>query len=331
MTQQTTDDEVAFDPAIQSENIAFRPSELVSCDRCERQNAPNRTSCLYCGNALSAGVDANLGAGLRKLETWERGWNLVISDLPDVHIEAAAELCRLNVDHLRSVCEARRPLPILRLETEAIAESLRSSLAEYGANVRVISDDALHPGTMPVRLRKTDLGVDVVTLTDFNTGKVTDVEWTELVLAVSGQVITTKTDSIEKRRRRNKEVTTLDSNESSSDEWVLDLYLRTDQVGYRVNSTGFDFSTLDDGKSMFAAQNMEMLATELRARATGIRYIDDYRRTRAMLDDVWEPESRQDPQGLVRVGFGKQEFGRRYSTDNALQFLKYSRLQWHLL
>jgi len=332
MTQQKMDDEAAFDPAIQSEDIAFRRSEMVSCDRCGRQNPPNRTSCLYCGNVLSIVVDAaQLGTTFRKLEPWERGWNLVVTDIAGADMEAVGQLCRLDVSYLQSVAEARRPLPVLRLENEGIAEHLFQRLAEHGAAARVISDDALHPGTSPVRLRQIGFGVDGASLTDFNTGKVIEVEWPELALAVSGQLITTRTDSIEKRRRRTKEVETLDSNESSRDEWVLDLYNRKDPVGYRVNSTGFDFSTLGDNKSMFAAENMEMLVNELRARATDVHYVNDYRQMRNMLDDVWERESRQDPQGLIRVGFGKKEFGRRFSTSNALQFLKYSRLQWHLL
>jgi len=332
MADQEIEGEVKFDPAIQSEDIAFKASEMVACDRCSRSNPPTRTTCLYCGNALNVVVSTeHLGTAFRRLEPDERGWNVIAADLTESNIAAIGELLRMAPDHVRSIAEAGCPIPIARVESQKVAEHLRDELNGCGAAARIISDEDLRINTPPLRLRRIDLNPDGPVFTDFNTSKTIDTAWTDLALMVSGQLISTRTDSVEKRRRRNKDVATLDSSESSRDEYVVDIYTHSDPQGYRVNASGFDFSTLGAEKTMFAGRNLEALVSEMCKRAPNLRHVDDYRAVLQLLDDVWERESRQDPQGLIRVGFGKKEFGRRYSANNALQFLKYSRLQWHLL
>src|ERR1035437_7172829 len=85
-----------FDPLIQSEDIAFKPEEMRTCSACQRSNAPNRISCLYCGTDLGIPPDNGLPVKikLRKLEPWERGFNIIFRqhevDRPEV--AAAAEI-----------------------------------------------------------------------------------------------------------------------------------------------------------------------------------------------------------------------------------------------
>jgi hypothetical protein len=68
-----------FDPHIQSEDIAYKPAELVTCGGCGRTNPPNRLHCLYCAHQLEIApeIAASAALNLRKLEPWERGFNLV--------------------------------------------------------------------------------------------------------------------------------------------------------------------------------------------------------------------------------------------------------------
>src|SRR5688572_12499342 len=71
----------SFDPLLQTEDIAFKTEEMVTCS-CGRSNPPNRLKCLYCGLELNIDVadGGTVKATLRPLELWERGFNVVFTE-----------------------------------------------------------------------------------------------------------------------------------------------------------------------------------------------------------------------------------------------------------
>src|SRR3954469_17417603 len=95
---------------LRSEPQGFAPEQMVTCEVCLRANPPTRTSCLYCAAALRANL-ANAALQrptLRKLETWEHGFNAIL--LPDAAAQVTEEvlqessaLLRLEPDELRQI------------------------------------------------------------------------------------------------------------------------------------------------------------------------------------------------------------------------------------
>ena len=319
-----------FDPTIQSEDIAFSPDEMVACPGCTRANPPTRVRCLYCGRDLGIEVTAeHLKVGGRRLETWERGWNLIA--LAGTASKEAADLLSMSREALDAVLASSRALPVARLEREAVANALREKLAGLGIECRMIADESLSPDRSPIRLRSIELTESAAVLTDFNSGASTAIEWPDLVLLVSGTIISGRTDLIEKKRRRHKEAKLIDSTETSSDEQVLDLYSRSDATGFRLYPRGFDFSCLGEDKKLLSVENLALLIEKLKEGAPSIQHCYDYRDVDHLLVDVWPVEERKDSKGLMRSGFGKQGFGSVASSSNLSQFNRYSRLQWHLL
>ena len=324
----------AFDPQIQSEDIAYEPDELVTCGGCGRTNPPNRLHCLYCAHQLEIAPElaGSAALNLRKLEPWERGFNLVLRN-PRAAADAVkvAALLSTEAASIEAILDAGVPLPVARVESERDAAFLQTKLDQMGVNCSVLADADLAADKPPARLSGIDFGDGRLGLRDFNTGEVTEIEGGDLVLIVDGLLTRSQVDSLEKKRRRGKENKVIEESATSADEAVLDLYARNDPAGFRVHLTGFDFSCLGAQKGMLASENMQRLTGLLVARAPTAKFVDTYDSVRQALGDVWEVESRKDSQGLLRVGFGKREFGTVASTSNLNQFTKYSRLQWHLL
>lgn len=331
---QTTDTEHHFDPTIQSEDIAFRPSQMVPCRGCSRQNPPNRATCVYCGHELAIADVASLQISNQQLEPWENGWNIVL--LPNLNdprpnVAMVASIVSNAAEQLDSIIDAAVPLPVARVSTEAEAIAASRKLSGLGLDCRTVPDVELDAGSPPVRLKGLDFTADRLAVTDFNTGTVTNVPWSDLALLVTGTLLTSRTDALEKKRRRDKPIKLIDETTTSSDAAVLDIYSRRDPQGWRIHLAGFDFSCLGDDKSLLAVENLRRLVTILKERAPHVRVVSNYSNISHALDNIWPLESRKDAQGLQRAGFGKVEFGSVELSNNTTQFTKYSRLQWHLL
>src|SRR4051812_39629801 len=100
-------------------------SDVVACPRCNRNNGARRTSCMYCGEPLPI-VDAVLQVPtLRPLEEWEKGYSVVVAPLdaePDrAQVDRLAEVVRLEEPAARAILDARLPLPVARVASEAEA------------------------------------------------------------------------------------------------------------------------------------------------------------------------------------------------------------------
>lgn len=321
-----------FDPSIQTENLAYSPDKLLACDSCTRQNPPNRTNCLYCGRELAIkAVDLeNTKLITRSLEAWESGFNIILRSAIGTALENTASITPDSSIDLGSIIESQIPLPIARVESLKLAEILAEKYHGLGLRCAIISDADLTAERPPVRLSSIRITERNFEFIDFNARSVTEIPFAELALVVTGRLSQTRTEMLEKRRRK-AETKVIDETPTSVDESVLDIYTRSDRVGYRVYLAGFDFSCLGDRKVLLAGENMRRLAAHLLDSAANALLIDSYPKVRHLLAGIWEIESRTDPQGLKRSGFGKVEFGKVETSSNLQQFNKFSRMQWHLL
>lgn len=332
-TESQPGDATAFDPRIQTEDIAFKPDEMQPCGACKRLNPPTRLRCLYCGAEVEVKPEnaVLIKPASRKLEPWERGFNVILREpITDeqANFTKIASFLSTEPNDVRVILDAMAPLPLARVESQVEADVLIAGLARLGLKCSILADSDMADDRLPVRLSNIELLKRGIAVTDFNTRAVTEIN--DLALIIPGLLTTNKVDSIEKKGRRGK-TKVIDETATASDESILDLYSRHDPVGYRVHLTGFDFSCLGDDKGLIAVENMRRLVVVLKEHAPNARVVSDYKKVRQALGQVWNIESRKDPQGLKRSGFGKREFGTVASTSNLRQFTKYSRLQWHLL
>ncbi|MBK9215293.1 MAG: hypothetical protein IPM59_06785 [Chloracidobacterium sp.] len=330
---ESTDKEHRFDPKIQSEDIAFRPSELVKCS-CGRTNPPNRSACVYCGKALEIADLSTVRFSLRQPETWERGWNLIyLPNLNDPRPNAAvlSGIVGIDAERLTPLLDAGVPVPVARVSSDAELAASVKKLSGLGLDCRIVGDADLDADSLPTRIKGIEITGDGITVWDFNTHATQHICRDDLALLVIGTLRSSRTDSLEKKRRRGKEAKVLDETTADSDQAVLDIYSRSEARGWRIHLAGFDFTCLGQDKSLLAGENLRRLVTALSEYAPNAKVVTDYARIRNSLDAIWPVESRKDPQGLQRAGFGKVEFGSVASTNNVIQFTKYSRLQWHLL
>lgn len=319
---------------IRTEKIAFEPEEMLACSGCGRANPPNRLKCFYCAKELEvkAGNVARIKPDLRKLESWEKGFNLIslASHHPnEIALAEAAKLLSHDTAEMKTIFDVGSALPLARVETEREAEILVDCLKQIGVECSIVSDEQLQPDRLPTRLRSLQFKIDKLVAVDFNTAKTVEIAKDDLALIVKGTIFQSKTESIKKLKRGGKgEI--LDETPTASDEIFIDIYRRDDPPGFRILPHGFDFSCLGDAKGILAVENMRSLIVALKEFASGARLVTDYNAVKAALGHVWEIEERKDHQGLRRHGFGKREMGHVASSNNINQFTRYSRLQWHL-
>lgn len=321
---------------VTTENPAFSVDEMIACSRCQRSNPPTRLKCLYCGAELelNEAQTAHLKPNLRKMEAWEKGFNLIYlpeeTNLNEAEIKEIGKLTRLEKDDLQNVFEAKKPLPLARAESEKEAEIVKERLRELGVETFVVPDEALAAEKPPRRLRRLEFSGDKIVLILFNEDEIREIGREDLSLIVSGAVFMRKVEATEKRVRKgeNKILKTI---EMASDETLIDIYSRADSIGYRIEQKGFDFSALGAEKGILAAENMRKLIEKLQEFAPEAKFVDDYLKIRHVLGKVWEIEQRTDSQGLKRERFGRFNLGNLTTVNNLAQFTKYSRLHWHLL
>lgn len=323
----------SFDPKIQTENIAFDPETLIACSGCGRMNPPNRIDCVYCGGPLALAVKhaAMVTPNLRKLELWERGFNLIVrAKTLNADPSSIAKYLSLDPDDVLAILDAGVEIPIARVESDREASIVQTRLGEFGLGCMIVSDDELAAEAPPKRLSGMDIVDQVISLTDFNTDRTVKFDVDDFVLLVPGSISTDRIDMLEKKRRGRK-TKLLDEISTAADEMVLDIYTRGDSNGFRIHLSGFDFSCLGEDKGLLAGENLRLLIVRLAVVLPNAKLVNDYAAVRRVLGSVWDVESRKDSHGLQRSGFGKVEFGSTASSSNLNQFTKFSRLQRHLV
>jgi len=320
------------EPAI-ADRAAFTPEEMVGCTKCGRTNPPNRLRCFYCAAELEQQQAESIQPVLRKLEGWEKGYNVIYQ--PGVSIPgreavtAIAKTLSLDAEAATEILRSARPLPLARVEGEKEAAFVEETLRAHGVDSSIVTDRSMAEEIPPKRLRAIEFADDSMRLTLFNTNESITVRSENLALIVAGAVFEKKTEVIEKRKKGSSK--TLDEFETASDDMLIDIYTSTDPAGWRIPTNGFDFSCLGSEKGMLAVQNMRRLLERLASFAPNSRVVDSYLADRNLLSHVWQIEERKDFSGLQRSGFGKVDFGKVSTSNNLGQFTKYSRFQWQLL
>ncbi len=334
---------LAFDAVPDAKPQSFAPAEMVTCDACLRANPPTRAKCLYCGASLpvtsSKALDAvasvkstDSSRALSAENPTEVGtlnscYVVLAPNQTDLSESALAEmvaLLHLQVAEVQSAVGLHSWVPLTRAATREQATILADKFRALGIGVNTFKEDALNldvPARKIRALEFSDEGLAAVPMS----GAAVSVSWADLVLIVTGRLVTNRVEVEERRRRGGSQP--LGSRELFSDEPVMDLYARSDEVCYRIYASSFDFSCLGPEKAMTAFENFGRLNDVLRSRAPNVELDDLYRRVRAVLANVWplEPQTRKGE--WRRSGAGKMDMATVTTTDNEIQFNSYSRLR----
>jgi hypothetical protein len=328
---------------------------MVTCDACLRANPPTRANCLYCGAGLTAGKNNSPPAGkddsppagkddslgqanpVAATETdspgrAQSGFYIVLSPSQTTRVNESsqakiAETLHLQSKDLERALELGTPVPLSLAATAEQAKMLIDQLSALGIQAEVFVHDQLHLNLPVKKIRALEVSDDRLTLTILNGGTVS-VDLADLVLMVMGRLMVSRLEKEERRRRGRSQP--VDSRELFSDEPLVDLYSRTDEIGCRIAAGSFDFSCLGAEKSMTAFENFTKLIALVRARAPNVEIDDSYRALRPVLANIWplEPQTRKGE--WRRAGAGKLDVSTVTSIDNETQFNSYSRLRRHV-
>lgn len=306
--------------AVVESPIGFDPASLASCEKCGRANPPNRSACMYCGAAIGESA-AIPSTDDELLESWQNGYNVVLS-------AGAESAAGGHADAVRSALQRGSSVPVGRFASESKAAAAIEALERSGAGGQVISDEELGADRPPVRARSIRFVNDEVQVTDFNTGELRSFNKRDLRLIVSGVLFDDRTETFQKKTRTREakaETTT-----SVYDRPVADIYFSGHDLGYRIMTAGFDFSSLGDSMSLIAGENLERLVRELAACGSGLRFDESYRDLRHHLEEIWPLEEHTDHLGKMHRTIDRKGKTTVASRSNSRQFTKYSRLQARL-
>lgn len=311
---------------LRSEEIGYAQSELTSCPKCSRPNSPERFECLYCGAVLGV-REKDLTIDRTAPEAWENGVNIILVNAhgEENSINAAAKILGLPQEIIADAVNLLRPVPLIRVKDRATAEALDEMLSDHGFTTNLIEDAEMRPADNPRRIRGIEFGGGELTFTDFNTLEKITTKSSDIELIVSGKFLTTRVESTEKLSRK-KEAKVIDRAELSTDTLLLDIYLRGDANGFRIVSTGFDFSCLGESKVMFAAENMSALTQKVRSIAGSAKFVGEYDECRNVLNAVWPVATRRDSKGMRRSILKGSSVESVATSDNLEQFTRFSRL-----
>jgi len=250
-----------------------------------------------------------------------------IGDLAAPSLAETAALLRLKLPDLNRILGAGQPVPLSRLATPEEAALIDEGLRRSGIETVTIAHIDLHLEVAAKKIRALELSDDSLTAIPTNgSGKVT-ARWDEVALMVAGRLHLNRQETTERKRRGRKQ--TVDSRQLSSDESVLDLYVKSDEGGWRISSNNFDFSCLGSAKSFTTFENFAALIRLLRER-TKAQFDDSYTQARPALATVWPVEQQTRKGEWRRSGGGKFDVATVTTTDNEAQFTRYSRLRYCL-
>lgn len=311
----------------------FSPAEMLACLKCGKPNAPTRVSCLYCAaelENLSTGGEAGR-LDLTPPEPHENGFSVIILPGASGEARSAAAVLGRSVDEVGKIVAAGVPFPVARVRNAEIAATLVAHLSNFGFSCATLADPELDVKTPPRRIRGIEFMTDRLRMFDFNTTAVFEATVDDIRLLVAGRHAVSRSTTSENLKRGKADTKKPEESKDQRDEKMLDVYVMGDDRGYRIKTSGFDFSCLGDAKTMFASENIELLAETIKELRAGIvldsRYID----VRDLLDPVWEPDFHREAQGLHRSGLGRLSRQASDVFDNLNQFTKYSRMRNHLL
>jgi hypothetical protein len=313
---------------------AFSSDQMIECEKCKRKNAPNRLKCMYCGDELPISEEqkTSIKPRVRLMEIWEKGFNIIALPSADGNFsfpEIASQL-RLETSTLEQILRSGKKLPLARAESLSEAQIIVENLNENGIMSVIVSDEDLNSKTTPKRLRGIEFLESKLVLHLFNSPESVEIQRNDLAAVVTGGIYTRKIESTEKHNKKD-ENKLLKSTETSSDDALIDIYSKNDPVGFRIFTSGFDFSCLDDSKKLIANENLKTLAEWFRQYNPNANFVDDYGKIRSMLGEIWSVEETKNSLGLKQKSFGSFNMENITTINNLEQFTKYSRLQWQLI
>jgi len=263
----------------------------------------------------------------------ESGYYIVLAPSQDCRLDEsslaeAASSLRVKVTELNRIVELVQPLPLTRASTLEEATTIANTLRALRIESVTVPHEDLHLGVAPTKIRALKLTDDSLVAIPVGGKAGISVRWDEVTLLVAGRLLLNRVE-VEERRRRGRNQT-VDTRQLSSDESVLDLYTKTDEVNWRINASSFDFSCLGSTKSVTTFANFTALVKLLRERATTAQFDDSYVQLRQALAIVW-PLGQETRKGeWRRSGAGKFDTATVTTTDNEAQFTRYSRLRQYL-
>lgn len=317
-----------------TENPAFKPEEMIVCQKCARANPPNRLQCLYCAAQLKYDDGKNhFRPHLRRLEAWEKGFNVIYSPsemrFDKDAARGIAKTLNLETEIFERIISGNKPLPLARAESEIEAQTVGDILREAGIASIVLSDETLAAEHAPRRLRGIEFDADKIILILFNRDEIFEIANEDLILIVAGAMFERKIAATEKYSNKgDNEI--VKTTEMATDESLIDIYSRADFIGCRIFAKGFDFSCLAAEKEMFTAENLKKLVRRLRELAPNVSFNEDYPAARESLKTIWEVEQKVDSKGMKRKSFGQFNLENTTTINNLSQFTKYSRMQRNL-
>ena len=322
-------------PSQPTEPSGFSHQQMVRCDECLRANPPTRVNCLYCGLALPLTEEAAALAKptLRPLEQWEQGYNNILLGLRDPSsqdlVNQLASFLRQEAGAIERVLSAKRAVPVARAATREEATLIERRLNELGMETVIVPDQDLQiAASPPRRLRKLELCEgDVVAYQTLSTDGI-PIAWAEISMVIVGRLFVKQVELRERRRRRT-ENEILDSSEFTSDEAVVDVYMKSQEESWRITATGFDFSCLGANKALLSGENFPRLINLIRDHAPSAELNDSYVTLRHCLEMVW-PSGKRVESGGLHVRGSKYSTAEIITTSNEPQFTRYSRLCHYL-
>lgn len=310
---------------------------MVRCEECLRANPPTRVNCLYCAAVLPLNeTSINLQKPvLRPLEKWERGYNNILlpppANLSEAALAEAADALRLTTADLSRILSLGMKLPLARAATIDEASLVQFRLGRLEINTQIVPDADLGlDETRPFKVRAA--GIDDSGIYVFPTPETpaTKLSWANVVLMVVGRLIVKRVELKEQKASR-AENRILDASEFFTDESVVELYTMEQAAPYRIAANSFDFSCLENRKSLLTNENMSGLLSLFREHAPDALFDDSYNSLRKALEAVWPSEQQNETRGWRRERPGKYSIGSVNEISNENQFLRYSRLRYYFL
>ncbi len=316
---------------------SFAPDQMVRCEECLRANPPTRVNCLYCAAVLPLNENTiNLQKpALRPLEKWERGYNNILlpppANLSEAGLAEAADALRLATADLSRILSLGIPLPLARAATIDETSLVQFRLNRLQINTLIVPDAELGLDET-ARIKVRAIGINGTGFWVYQTPETPAVKlsWSNILLLVMGRLIVKRVELKEQKGSR-AENRILDASEFFTDESVIELYTSEQAAPYRIAANSFDFSCLENKKSLMAGENISALVNVFRDYAPHAAFDDSYNSVRKALEAVWPSEQQNETRGWRRERPGKYSIGSVNEISNESQFIRYSRLRYYLL
>ena len=325
-----------FGPVSDARPQSFAAAEMITCDACLRANPPTRANCLYCGANLPVNSEV-VNAKPAPQQVDERiapanldpGFYVVLTPgqtkpLNESSLAETAAVLGLKTTDVGIALGLDRPVPLARTATREQAGMLVDRLLALGVKVDILREDTLSLDLPILAVRSLAVTADGLAAAILR-GETIKIAWDDLVLIVIGRLVVKRVETEERRRRSGAKP--LDSRSFFSDEPVMDLYTRSDEVGFRIRSGSFDFSCLGPEKSVTAFENFTKLLNLLRLHAPKVEVDDAHRSLRAVLESIWPLEPQTSKGEWRRSAARKVDVSTITTVDNEIQFNSYSRVR----